>query len=89
MVLTHAVESPCIFQLVSPPESGDGLSLGSAEIRCELVGNGVCCQQRAIQVKCNDRLAGHLDYEAVLLKGYVQRGMVRPKGYLRDSRPRL
>lgn len=59
--LTHAVSSPCVLQLVPSPGRGDGLRLVGAEMAFQLLDNGLCRQQRAVQVECHDCIDYHGD----------------------------
>lgn len=58
--LTHAVESPGIFELVPPPQGSDRLCFFSTKVRCQLDSDAFGRQQSAIEVKGHYNLT-HLE----------------------------
>jgi len=53
---THAVETPCVLQLVPSPKGGQACCFFLAEVARQLVGNRFCREQGAIKVERNDNL---------------------------------
>lgn len=50
-MLTHAVQPPCVFELVFAPRCGDNVRLLFAKVVGELFGYGLCRKQRAVRIK--------------------------------------
>jgi len=55
-VRTHAVQPPCVFQLVQPPLCGDGGGARWPEVRGQLRGDRLRGQERAVGVEGEDEL---------------------------------
>lgn len=49
----HAVQAPCVFELVAAPEGGDGGGFGGAEVGGEFFGDGFGAEERAVEVECD------------------------------------
>ena len=53
---THAVQAPCVLQLVPPPQRCEAGGLFLPEVGAEFFGDRLCGQQGAVEVKRNHEL---------------------------------
>lgn len=66
--VTHAIQAPGVFQLISAPGSSEPRGLLFAEVCSKLLRNGFCRQEGAIEVESYDYL--------LLAGGHCQRCFV-------------
>ena len=50
---THAVQTPCIFQLITPPQRREAGGFFLSEMGGEFFRNGLCGEEGAVEVKRN------------------------------------